>query len=319
MPGYEKIAATVRTISAFSNFSRSIQTLLWPAMLALTLGSAGASAEESSDTLTKIKKTGTVTIGHRVSEPPFSYLVAGAPTGYAVEICQRIVKDIAATLGKSDLRIEYVSVTSATRFVMVKSRRIDMECAATTNNAERRKMVAFSYPHFVTATRFVSLKTSNIRSISDLTGRSVAATTGTVNLDQLNAINRQRMLNISVLLNRENSDSFNLVTSGKASAFVMDDILLAGQIAASSKPEDYVISEETFSPPEPYGILLPLGDDAFKAVVNASLEKLFTSKDIQELYTKWFERPIPPLGQNMKLPMSPELKAVFSKPKEYLE
>lgn len=319
MPGHGKNAAILRTIRAFSRSSRSVQTLLWPAMVVLIAGSASASAQESSDTLAKIKKTGTVTIGHRVSEPPFSYLVAGQATGYTVEICQRVVKDIASTLGIPNLKIEYVSVTSATRFVMVKSRRIDMECAATTNNAERRKIVAFSYPHFVTATRFVSLKSSNIHTIADLAGRSIAATTGTVNLEQLNAINRQRMLNISVLLNRENSDSFNMVTNGKASAFVMDDILLAGQIAASSKPDDYVISEETFSPPEPYGILLPLGDDAFKAVVNASLEKLFTSKDIQELYSKWFERPIPPLGQNMKLPMSPELKAVFSKPKEYLE
>lgn len=319
MPGYDKIAATVRVISTSSNLLRSVTTILWAVILALTVGSVAASAEENSDTLTRIKKTGTVTIGHRALEPPFSYLVAGIPTGYTVEICQRIVKDIAAALGMPDLRIEYVSVTAATRFVMVKSHRIDMECAATTNNAERRKMVAFSYPHFVTATRFVALKSSNIRLISDLAGRSVAATTGTVNLDQLNAINRQRMLNISVLLNRENADSFNLVTNGKASAFVMDDILLAGQIAASSRPDDYVISEETFSPPEPYGILLPLGDDAFKTIVNRSLEKLFTSKDIQELYSKWFERPIPPLGQNMKLPMSPELKAVFSKPKEYLE
>lgn len=278
-----------------------------------------ATADDVVDTLAKIKKTGTVVVGHRAAEPPFSYLAAGVPTGYSVELCQRIVQDIGKFLGVNNLKIEYVPVSSATRFVMVKSHRIDMECAATTNNAERRKLVAFSYPHFVTATRFVSLKSSNIRSISDLAGRSVAATTGTVNLEQLNAINRQRKLNISVILNRENADSFALVTQGKASAFVMDDILLAGQISATANPDDYIISDETFSQPEPYGILLPLGDEAFKAAVNRSLQALFTGKDIQTLYSRWFERPVPPAGQNMKMPMSPELKAVFAEPKEYLE
>lgn len=280
---------------------------------------ATAEAQEAWDTLAKIQKTGTIVIGHRAAEPPFSYMVGGVPTGYSVELCLHIVKDIARTLGMSDIKVEYVPLSSATRFVMVKSHRVDMECAATTNNAERRKLVAFSYPHFVTATRFVSLKSSNIHSIADLAGRSVAATTGTVNLEQLNSVNRQRKLNISVMLNKENSDSFALVANGKASAFVMDDILLAGQVAASTKPDDYAISEETFSLPEPYGILLPLGDDAFKAAVNKSLKAFFTGRDIHDLYTKWFERPIPPYGQNMNLPMSPELKSVFAEPKEYSE
>lgn len=300
-----------------SNWTRLLRVILLSAVAACP--ASQVAAQEVVDTLAKMKKTGTIVIGHRAAEPPFSYLVAGVPTGYSVELCQRVVGDIAKSLGITNLKIEYVPLSSATRFVMVKSHRVDMECAATTNNAERRKLVAFAYPHFVTATRFVSLKNSNIQTIADLAGRSVAATTGTVNLEQLNAINQQRKLNISVMLNRENADSFNLVSNGKASAFVMDDILLAGHISASAKPDDYFISKETFSKPEPYGILLPLGDEPFKAAVNQSLHASFTGKYIHELYTKWFERPIPPSGQNMKLPMSPELKAVFAEPKEYLE
>lgn len=287
---------------------------------ALPLSPGKATATDAlPDTLAKIRQTGEILIGHRQSEPPFSYVVGEQPTGYSLELCSRIVSLLAQRLNLPEIKIRYQVVSSATRFVMMRSGKIDMECAATTNNAERRKLVAFSYPHFVTATRFVSLKDSGIKRVADLAGRSVAATTGTVNLDQLNAVNREKGLNISVLLNKENAGSFAMVTSGKASAFVMDDILLAGQIAAAAKPEAYVISEETLSRPEPYGILLPLGDTAFKDAVNDSIRTIYASGEIYRLYEKWFERPIPPKGQNMKLPISPELRAVFDTPKDYTE
>lgn len=280
---------------------------------------AAADDAAPTNTLEKIRQTGVIQIGHRVAEPPFSYLVDQQPTGYSLELCSQIVDLLAKRLNLPAIKIQYMVATSATRFVMIRSGKIDMECAATTNNAERRKLVAFSYPHFITATRFVSLKEANLRTISDLAGHSVAATTGTVNLEQLNAANRERKLNISVLLNKENADSFAMVTHGRASAFVMDDILLAGQIAAAANPEAYVISKETFSRPEPYGILLPLGDTAFRDAVNDSIRTIYASGEIYRLYEKWFEQPIPPKGQNMKLPISPELRAVFETPKDYME
>ncbi|WP_234906009.1 amino acid ABC transporter substrate-binding protein [Affinirhizobium pseudoryzae] len=291
------------------------------AMIVAAPFSAGkaTATDAAPDTLEKIRETGVIRIGHRQSEPPFSYIVNEEPTGYSLELCSRIVDLMAERLNLPKIKIEYLVVSSATRFVMMRSGKIDMECAATTNNAERRKLVAFSFPHFVTATRFVSLKEAKIQKIADLAGRSVAATTGTVNLDQLNAINRERGLNISILLNKENAGAFSMVTSGKASAFVMDDILLAGQIAAATNPEAYVLSQETFSRPEPYGILLPLGDTAFKEAVNESIRTIYASGEIYRMYEKWFEQPIPPKGQNMKLPMSPELRAVFDTPEEYKE
>lgn len=278
-----------------------------------------AATDIPPNTLEKIRQSGEVMIGHRQAEPPFSYVVGEQPTGYSLELCSRIVDLLAQRLNLPEIKIRYQVVSSATRFVMMRAGKIDMECAATTNNAERRKLVAFSYPHFVTATRFVALKESGITRLADLAGRSVAATTGTVNLDQLNAVNREKGLNISVLLNKENASSFAMVTSGKASAFVMDDILLAGQIAAAANPEAYVISQDTLSRPEPYGILLPLGDTAFKDAVNESIRTIYASGEIYRLYEKWFEQPIPPKGQNMKLPVSPELRAVFDTPKDYME
>lgn len=300
----------------------AIAGLLWMMALIITgtmLPGRATATDAVPNTLETIRQTGVIRIGHRQSEPPFSYIVNDQPTGYSLELCSRIVELMAERLNLPKIKTEYLVVSSATRFVMIRSGKIDMECAATTNNAERRKLVAFSLPHFVTATRFVSLKDAKIERIADLAGRSVAATTGTVNLEQLNAVNRERGLNISILLNKENAGAFAMVTSGKASAFVMDDILLAGQIAATANPEAYAISRETFSRPEPYGILLPLGDTAFKDAVNQSIRTLYASGEIYRLYEKWFERPIPPNGQTMKLPISPELRAVFDTPKEYAE
>lgn len=281
------------------------------------LSSTGAQAQDHPDTLAKIRETGRITIGHRVAELPFSYLVDGKPTGYSIELCQKIVEGLTTRLGLPSITTDYIPVTAATRFIMMRTGKIDMECAATTNNAERRRLVEFSYPHFVTATRYVAKRSEHLNTLSDLSGHSVAATTGTVNLEQLNAINRSKGLNISVLLNKEHSEAFNMVESGRASAFVMDDILLAGLVAASRDPAAYSISSEALSRPEPYGFLLPLGDMAFKDEVNAILRQIYTSAEITRIYERWFQSPVPPAGLNMTLPMSAELKAVFTDPQDY--
>lgn len=276
-------------------------------------------AQEAMDTLARIAESGTIRIGHRLAEAPFSYVIDGQPTGYSTELCEKVVAQIASKLKLPEIKVQFVPISAATRFVMMRAGKIDMECAATTNTAERRKLVAFSYPHFLTATRFVSLKKSNLERIGDLAGHSVAATTGTINLEQLNSINRQRGLNISVLLNKENKDAFAMVSNGKAAAFVMDDILLAGHVAGAPDPEDYAISAETFGPPEPYGIMLPLNDENFKKAVNDSLKNIYESGEIFDLYKKWFESPIPPGQQNLRLKMSVELRNILEHPREYMD
>ena len=274
----------------------------------------------ASPTLQKIAESGTITIGHREDETPFSYVTAdGVVRGYSVEICSYIADYIRQSLKLEKLETKYVVATAATRFLLVKTGKIDLECSATTNTAERREQVAFTYPHFITATRYVAKKSSNLSSIKDLAGRTVASTTGTINIEQLQNINRAEKLNISVLLAKLNSEGFAMVENNRASAFVMDGVLLAAQVAFSNSPSDYSISSEVFGPPEPYGIMLLKGDDGFKTLVNEALKKLFTSGDINRIYQKWFMSPVPPDGRNFNLPLSPELEAAFQQPKEYLQ
>ncbi|POO55638.1 Glutamate/aspartate periplasmic-binding protein precursor [Agrobacterium sp. DSM 25558] len=283
-------------------------------------GAASLAHAQESGTLDKIARTKTISIGYREDEVPFAYKTAdGSAIGYTVELCNDIAEHIRAQLNLDKININYVIATPATRFLLVKSGKIDLECSATTNNAERREQVAFSYPHFITATRFVAKKSSQVKSIRDLAGRTVASTTGTVNVDQLQNINRADNLNISVMLARQNSDGFAFVETNKATAFVMDGVLLAAHVAFSKSPDEYMISSETFGPPEPYGILMRKGDDAFNKVVNDALRQLFVSGEINRIYDKWFMSPIPPEGRNFNLPMSSELQAAFHDPKEYLQ
>lgn len=283
--------------------------------LATVLLATGQTA--AADTLARIAETGKISIGHRQNELPFSYVVDGQVVGYSTDICLRIVEGIRRDLKLDNLQVVYVPVTTATRFILVGNGSVDMECAATTNNAERRKLAEFSYPHFVTATRFVSKKKDAMDAVADLAGRSVVSTTGTVNIEQLNALNRTQHLNISVILSRGHKEAFDMVEAGRASAFVMDDILLAGLVASSARPADFTISSEALSRPEPYGILMPPGDLNFKNLVNREMHRLMESGEIQGIYDKWFQGPVPPAGQNLNLPISQELKDAFTNPQEY--
>lgn len=283
-------------------------------------GSASVAHANDSNTLEKISRTKTISIGYREDEVPFAYRTPdGKVLGYTIELCNYIADYVRNQLKLEKINIDYVVATTATRFVLVKTGKIDLECSATTNNAERREQVAFSYPHFITATRFAAKKASNLNEIEDLAGRTVVSTTGTVNIGQLQNLNRAKNLNISVMLAKQNSEGFSFVESNKASAFVMDGVLLAAQIAFSKSPGDYMISSETFGPPEPYGILMRKGDEGFNKVVNEGLRKLFVSSEINRIYNKWFMSPLPPDGRNFNLPMSLELEAAFREPTEYLQ
>lgn len=289
------------------------------AVISLLSWQPGRAAIPPDSTLATIATTKTIKLGHRTDELPFSYVVDDKVVGYSVDLCLRIVDEVKTYLKLDEIHVEFVPVTTATRFPLIRNRGIDLECAATTNNAERRKIAEFSFPHFVTATRFVAKKSTGINRIGDLAGRSVSAATGTINVGQLIATNLHRKLNISVVLKKTNEEAFAQVADGKASAFVMDDILLAGLIASSPNPDDFVISEEALSRPEPYGILIPPGDLAFKEVVNTALRAIFTSGEINDIYAKWFLAPLPPQGINLNFPMPSHLKPFFTEPKAYLD
>jgi glutamate/aspartate transport system substrate-binding protein len=291
--------------------------LLRSALTALMIfASAGnGSARPPESTLTTIAETGVIRIGYSAEDIPFSYKTPdGTVTGYSTDLCIRVVDLLKKKLGLAALAIEYVERTPSNRVAMLRDGEFDIECVASTNNAERRKSVAFSYSHFVTGTQFVSLTKSNLKSIGDLAGHTIAATSGTTNIGQLNTINRTRGLHIAVMPVESHAAAFKLVAEGRASAFVMDGILLAAMIAASDQPDNYALSSDVLGQPEPYGLMMRHDDQDFKDAINGALTEIYRSGEIEPLYSKWFTKPIPPKGVNMRLPMSSELRKLFAEP-----
>ncbi|MBR1203273.1 MULTISPECIES: amino acid ABC transporter substrate-binding protein [unclassified Bradyrhizobium] len=285
--------------------------------LAAALGASQAQAEELTGTLKNIKDTGAITLGYRDSSIPFSYLDDNQkPVGYAMDICYKIVDAIKKELKLDKLEVKLNPVTSATRIPLMANGTVDLECGSTTNNAERQKQVSFTNSHFLTASRYVTKKASKINSIDDLKGKTVVSTAGTTNIKQLTEANLARGLSINIIPAKDHAEAFLMVETDRAVAFVMDDILLASLVAGSKSPDDYVISKDAFSKPEPYGIMLRKDDAPFKKVVDAATAALYTSPEGQKIYDKWFNQKIPPKGLNLNVPLGPEMKKQLAKPSD---
>ena len=284
-------------------------------LLALTCLGSAASAEDLSGTLQKIKETKKITLGYQEASVPFSYLDGNQkPVGFAMYICLEIVDAVKKQLGMPDIAVDTLAVTSSNRIPLMVNGTLDLHCSATTNNAERQKQVAFTNTHYLTASRYVFKKASGLKSIDDLKGKTVVSTAGTTNIKQLTEANVAKGLGANIIPAKDHAEAFLMVETDRAVAFVMDDILLASLVASSKNPDDYVISKDAFSKPEPYGIMLRRDDPAFKKVVDAATAALYTSGEAQKIYDKWFTQKIPPKGLNLNTPISAELKNEFAKP-----
>ncbi|MFJ3318563.1 amino acid ABC transporter substrate-binding protein [Herbaspirillum huttiense] len=271
-------------------------------------------AEEFTGRLKKIKDSGTLTLGVRDSSIPFSYLDdKQSYQGYSIDLCLKAATAIQKKLGLTSLNIKMVPVTSATRIPLIANGTTDISCDSATNNQERWNQVAFSVTEFVTANKFLSKKSANLKTLDDLKGKTVVSTSGTSNLKQITALNAERNLGMNILAAKDHAEAFLMVETGRAAAFVMDDILLSSLAANSKAPADYQVSSEALSV-EPYGLILPKGDNDFKKVVDEALTVVYKGDDIKKIYAKWFQSPIPPKGVNLNVPMSPQLQAVLAKP-----
>lgn len=282
-------------------------------LIGLALGLCGAAFAQQG-TLDKIRASGTITLGNRDASIPFSYLDdKQQPIGYAMDLCLKIVDAVKAELKLPNLKVAYQPVTSATRIPLMANGTIDLECGSTTNNAERQKQVSYTITHFVTANRFIAKKADNLMKLDDLKGKTVVSTAGTSNIKQLTELNASRNLGMNILSAKDHAEGFLMVDTGRAAAFVMDDILLAGLAANHANPALFAISAEPLSV-EPYGIMLRKDDPAFKKVVDAAMVKIYKSGEINAIYEKWFQHPIPPRGINLNIPMGASFKKVVANP-----
>lgn len=281
---------------------------------AFTLMPLGAAHAQEGGTLAKVKASGAITIGHRESSFGFSYLDSDLkPVGYSIEICKRIVEAMKAELKMPAIEVRWQAVTSANRIPLVTNGTVDIECGSTTNLVERQKQVAFSPDIFRYNVRMLVKADSGIRSIADLQGKTVVTTTGTTSFRLLREADKGRNLEVNNLAGKDHTDSFLLVESGRAQAFVLDDILLAGQMANARNPKDFIITGESLRT-ENQALMFRKDDPQMKALVDRVVGGMMKSGEMEKLYNQWFMSPIPPKNININYPLNAETKEGFANP-----
>jgi glutamate/aspartate transport system substrate-binding protein len=286
------------------------------AALSLSLLAVPALAQELTGTLKKIKDTGGITIGHREASIPFSYLDdRQQAVGYAMDLCMKVVEAVKAELKLPNLKVNLQPVTSANRIPLMTNGTIDLECGSTTNSVDRQKQVSFSPTYFVINVTAAVKKSSGIKHMADLNGKTISTTSGTTSVPLLKKYEKTAHIDVKEIYGKDHAESMQLLATDRSVAFVMDDILLAGQIANQPNPGEYMILPESLRQ-EPYGAMLRKDDPQFKALVDKAFADVYKSGEIEKIYAKWFLNPIPPRGINMNFPMTPVIKEAFANPND---
>jgi glutamate/aspartate transport system substrate-binding protein len=284
--------------------------------VAVLLAVAGVAQAQQSDTLKKIKDSGTVTMGVRESSGALAYTLGdGKYAGFHYDVCQKVLADVQKQLGLAKLDIKYQPVTSQNRIPLVQNGTVDIECGSTTNNATRQKDVAFAFTTYVEEVRIAVKANSGITAIGQLAGKTVATTTGTTSVQTLRKHERATGVDFKEVFGKDHADSFLLLESGRADAFVMDGQILAGNISRAKNPADFKIVGEVLSV-EPIAIMLRKDDPAFKKAVDDSIVAQIKSGDLAKTYDKWFNQPIPPSNTKVGLPLSDATKAAWATPND---
>ena len=265
-------------------------------------------------TLDKIKKSGTIVLGYRDSSIPFSYIANDPtqPVGYAHDLQMKVVDAVKQKLNMPDLKVRYNLVTSQNRIPLVSNGTVDLECGSTTNNKERQQQVDFSVGFFEVGSRLMTAKNSGIKDFTDLKGKKLVTTAGTTSERYIRQ--HEKELGIGEIISaKDHAESFLMLQNGRAAAFMMDDILLAGEKSKAKDPNNWVIVG-TAPIHEIYGCMLRKGDTGFKQVVDDAIKATYSSGEINKMYEKWFQQPIPPKNINLNFKMSDQLKALISTP-----
>lgn len=285
-------------------------------VLVASIAAIGFAQSVSAGTLEKIQESGSITMGIRESSKPLSYLDGDQkPVGYHIDICNRIVDAVKAKLKLPALKVVHQAVTSQNRIPLVTNGTVDIECGSTTNNAARQNQVAFAPTTFVTNVRMAIKKASGIKSLAQLNGKPVATTTGTTSVQLMRGHEKGSGIDFKEVYGKDHADSFLMLETDRAVAFVMDDNLLAGLIVGSKNPAEFEIVGEVLNI-EPIAIMLRKDDPQFQGLVNATVRDLAKSGEIDKLYKKWFMSPIPPKNENLNFPMSDKLKEALKAPND---
>jgi len=298
-----------------NRISAQFSSLAAALAVGFTLAGTAGMAQAQTTTLKKVQDSGEIVMGVRESSSPLSFTLGNNQfAGYHIDLCLAIVKKIGETVGKP-VNVKYTPVTSQNRIPLTQNGTVDLECGSTTNNATRQKDVSFGYTTYVTEVRMAVKAKSGISNISQLNGKTIATTTGTTSVQTLRKHKAAEKVQFKEVFGKDHADSFLLMESGRADAFVMDDNILAGLIANAKDPKEFKIVGEVLSV-EPIAVMFRKDDPGMKRVVDFTIREMMQNGELGKLYKKWFQSPIPPKNTSVNLPMGATLKGLFKNPND---
>lgn len=289
-------------------------TLLAAAVMAAA--STAVFAQDAQTALAKIQASNTIAIGHRETSVPFSYVDANNEViGFSQDICNKVIDAVKAKIRKPDLKVRFIPVTSQNRIALVQNGTVDLECGVTTNLKARQAQVAFSDTFFVATTRLLTRKDSGIKDFSDLAGKTVVTNQGTTSERILRKMNEEKKMNMQIISAKDYGEGRLTLETGRATAYMMDDVLLAGTRSLTANPSDYVLVGTPQSS-EAYGFMLRKDDPEFKKLVDDTMSEIMKGPEIKAMYAKWFMKPVPPKSINFDFPMSDALQKLYANPND---
>ncbi|MEX3897964.1 glutamate/aspartate ABC transporter substrate-binding protein [Paraburkholderia sp. BR10954] len=285
-------------------------------LMAATSVSTAAFAQDTTSTLAKIQQSGVIAIGHRETSVPFSYVDANNEViGFSQDLCNKIIDAVKTKTKRPDLKIRFIPVTSQNRIPLVQNGTVDLECGVTTNLAARQSQVSFGDTFFVATTRLLTRKDSGIKDFPDLAGKTVVTNQGTTSERILRKMNEDKKMNMQIISAKDYGEGRLTLESGRAVAYMMDDVLLAGTRTLTAKPSDWVITGTPQSS-EAYGFMLRRDDPEFRKLVDDTLEQVMKGPEIHTMYDRWFVKPVPPKNISFDFPMSDSLKQLYAQPND---
>jgi ABC-type amino acid transport substrate-binding protein len=286
------------------------------ALATVAIFSQAVSAQDAQLTLTKVQSSNLIAIGHRETSVPFSYVDSNNQViGFSQDLCNRIIEAVKAKTGHPDLRVRFIPVTSQNRIPLVQNGTVDLECGVTTNLTSRQNQVAFSDTFFVATTRLLTRKDSGIKDFPDLAGKTVVTNQGTTSERILRKMNEEKKMNMQIISAKDYGEGRATLETGRAVAYMMDDVLLAGARSLTSQPADWVIVGAPQSS-EAYGFMLRRNDPEFKKLVDDTMSQVMKSGEIKTMYDKWFMKPVPPKNINFDFPMNDAIQKLYATPND---
>jgi ABC-type amino acid transport substrate-binding protein len=286
------------------------------AALSLLLATSVSHAQDGQTTLAKVQGVNLIAIGHRETSVPFSYVDASNTViGFSQDLCNKVIDAVKARTKRPDLRVRFIPVTSQNRIALVQNGTVDLECGVTTNLTSRQNQVAFSETFFVATTRLLTKKSSGIKDFPDLAGKTVVTNQGTTSERILRRMNEDKKMNMSIISAKDYGEGRATLETGRAVAYMMDDVLLAGTRSLTANPSDWVLVGTPQSS-EAYGFMMRKDDPELKKLVDDTMRQVMTSGEIKPMYAKWFTRPVPPKNINFDFPMSETMQALYANPND---